>query len=68
MNAGLVVQGHLLLAIEFMFHHPDCFYDVILLSSVSIFFIVYFVFNLIFISILVLALTRKEKLRVMGEI
>jgi len=62
MNAGLVVQGHLLLAIEFMFRHPDCFYDVILLSSVSIFSIVYFVFNLIFISILVLALTRKKNL------
>jgi len=33
--SGLVVQGHLLLAIEFMFQHHDCFYDVILLSSVA---------------------------------
>lgn len=33
--SGLVVQGHLISAIEFMFRHPACFYDVILLSSVA---------------------------------
>lgn len=32
---GLVLQGQLLLAIEFMFLHHDCFFDVILLSSVA---------------------------------
>ncbi|XP_020252594.1 UDP-galactose/UDP-glucose transporter 5B-like isoform X2 [Asparagus officinalis] len=33
--SGLVLQGHLVSAIEFMFRHHDCFYDVILLSSVA---------------------------------
>ncbi|KAJ6792018.1 UDP-galactose/UDP-glucose transporter 5B-like isoform X1 [Iris pallida] len=33
--SGLIVQGHLLLAIEFMFRHQDCFYDVVLLSTVA---------------------------------
>lgn len=32
---GLVLQGQLLPAIDFMFRHPDCFYDVAILSSVS---------------------------------
>ncbi|KAJ3676512.1 hypothetical protein LUZ60_003924 [Juncus effusus] len=33
--AGLVLQGHLFPAIDFMFNHPDCFYDVAILSSVA---------------------------------
>ncbi|KAF3330373.1 UDP-galactose/UDP-glucose transporter 5B-like protein [Carex littledalei] len=32
---GLVLQGQLLPAIDFMFRHPDCFYDVAILSSVA---------------------------------
>lgn len=32
---GLILQGQLLPAIDFMFRHPDCFYDVAILSSVS---------------------------------
>ncbi|KAG6531024.1 hypothetical protein ZIOFF_004794 [Zingiber officinale] len=32
---GLILQGHLLSAINFMFKHQDCFYDVALLSTVS---------------------------------
>ncbi|PIA38929.1 hypothetical protein AQUCO_02700249v1 [Aquilegia coerulea] len=33
--SGLVVQGQLLLAAEFVSRHNDCFYDIILLSTVS---------------------------------
>ncbi|XP_039136810.1 UDP-galactose/UDP-glucose transporter 5B-like [Dioscorea cayenensis subsp. rotundata] len=33
--SGLILQGHLLLAIDFMFRHHDCFYDVVLLSTVA---------------------------------
>ncbi|KAJ8484676.1 hypothetical protein OPV22_017161 [Ensete ventricosum] len=32
---GLVLQGHLLSAVDFMFRHQDCFYDVALLSTVA---------------------------------
>ncbi|WOL14855.1 hypothetical protein Cni_G23636 [Canna indica] len=32
---GLILQGHLLSAVDFMFRHQDCFYDVALLSSVA---------------------------------
>ncbi|KAL5229914.1 hypothetical protein ABZP36_028690 [Zizania latifolia] len=31
---GLILQNHLIPAVDFMFRHPDCFYDVIILSSV----------------------------------
>lgn len=32
---GLLLQGHLLSAIDFVYHHSDCFLDVVLLSTVS---------------------------------
>ncbi|XP_020572259.1 UDP-galactose/UDP-glucose transporter 5B-like isoform X2 [Phalaenopsis equestris] len=32
---GLVVQGHLLMAIDFMLRHQDCIFDVLLLSTVA---------------------------------
>ncbi|KAG5566862.1 hypothetical protein RHGRI_002418 [Rhododendron griersonianum] len=31
----LVVQGHLLMAIDFVAHHNDCFFDIALLSTVA---------------------------------
>ncbi|KAF5192211.1 UDP-galactose/UDP-glucose transporter [Thalictrum thalictroides] len=33
--SGLVLQGHLLLAAEFVSRHNDCLYDIILLSTVA---------------------------------
>ncbi|KAJ4978767.1 hypothetical protein NE237_009547 [Protea cynaroides] len=33
--SGLVLQGHLLLAIDFVFRHNDCFFDIALLSTVA---------------------------------
>lgn len=33
--SGLIIQNHLLPAIDFMFLHPDCFVDVVLLSTVA---------------------------------
>ncbi|CAA7389584.1 unnamed protein product [Spirodela intermedia] len=33
--SGLVIQGHLVSAIDFVFHHQDCFFDVALLSTVA---------------------------------
>ncbi|KAK9139684.1 hypothetical protein Scep_009365 [Stephania cephalantha] len=33
--SGLVLQGHLLLAVDFVFRHHDCFFDIALLSSVA---------------------------------
>ncbi|XP_020528356.1 UDP-galactose/UDP-glucose transporter 5B [Amborella trichopoda] len=33
--SGLIFQGHLLQAIDFVFHHQDCFFDVVLLSTVA---------------------------------
>ena len=35
---GLVLQGHLLPAIDFVFRHNDCFFDIALLSTVSNFY------------------------------
>lgn len=32
---GLVLQGHLLPAIDFVFRHNDCFFDIALLSTVA---------------------------------
>lgn len=32
---GLILQGHLLPAIDFVYRHNDCFFDVALLSTVS---------------------------------
>ncbi|XP_019706564.1 UDP-galactose/UDP-glucose transporter 5 isoform X3 [Elaeis guineensis] len=32
---GLIVQGHLISAVDFMFRHQDCFYDVAILSTVA---------------------------------
>ncbi|KAF9598873.1 hypothetical protein IFM89_032727 [Coptis chinensis] len=33
--SGLILQGHLLLAIEFVSRHNDCFFDILLLSTVA---------------------------------
>ncbi|XP_058099030.1 UDP-galactose/UDP-glucose transporter 5B-like [Magnolia sinica] len=33
--SGLVIQGHLLLAVEFVFRHQDCLFDILLLSTVA---------------------------------
>ncbi|KAE9587927.1 hypothetical protein Lal_00003238 [Lupinus albus] len=32
---GLIVQGHLLPAVEFVYRHRDCFFDIALLSTVA---------------------------------
>ncbi|XP_021300522.1 UDP-galactose/UDP-glucose transporter 5B-like, partial [Herrania umbratica] len=32
---GLILQGHLLPAIDFVYRHNDCFFDIALLSTVS---------------------------------
>ncbi|KAM7496596.1 hypothetical protein LguiA_021010 [Lonicera macranthoides] len=32
---GLIFQGHLLMAINFVIHHNDCFFDIALLSTVA---------------------------------
>ncbi|XP_050204467.1 UDP-galactose/UDP-glucose transporter 5B-like [Mercurialis annua] len=32
---GLIIQGHLLPAIDFVYRHNDCFYDIVLLSTVA---------------------------------
>ncbi|XP_021681155.2 UDP-galactose/UDP-glucose transporter 5B isoform X2 [Hevea brasiliensis] len=32
---GLVVQGHLLLAVDFVYRHKDCLFDIALLSTVA---------------------------------
>ncbi|ERN00022.1 hypothetical protein AMTR_s00105p00033140 [Amborella trichopoda] len=32
---GLIFQGHLLQAIDFVFHHQDCFFDIVFLSTVA---------------------------------
>ena len=32
---GLILQGHLLPAIDFVYRHNDCFLDIALLSTVS---------------------------------
>lgn len=34
-NLGLILQGHLLPAIDFAYRHNDCFFDITLLSTVS---------------------------------
>lgn len=34
-DLGLILQGHLLPAIDFVYRHNDCFFDVALLSTVS---------------------------------
>ncbi|CAM0957909.1 unnamed protein product [Alopecurus aequalis] len=33
--SGLILQNHLLPAVDFMVRHPDCFYDVLVLSTVA---------------------------------
>ncbi|KAJ9698327.1 hypothetical protein PVL29_007419 [Vitis rotundifolia] len=33
--AGLIFQGHVLLAIDFVCRHNDCFFDIVLLSTVA---------------------------------
>ncbi|KQK07750.1 hypothetical protein BRADI_2g37440v3 [Brachypodium distachyon] len=33
--SGLILQNHLIPAVDFMVRHPDCFYDVIILSTVA---------------------------------
>ncbi|XP_058748451.1 UDP-galactose/UDP-glucose transporter 5-like [Vicia villosa] len=32
---GLIVQGHMILAVEFVYRHHDCFFDIALLSTVA---------------------------------
>ncbi|KAL2332101.1 hypothetical protein Fmac_019682 [Flemingia macrophylla] len=32
---GLIIQGHLIPAVEFVYHHHDCFFDIALLSTVA---------------------------------
>ncbi|XP_019457926.1 PREDICTED: UDP-galactose/UDP-glucose transporter 5-like [Lupinus angustifolius] len=32
---GIIVQGHLIPAIEFVYRHHDCFFDIVLLSTVA---------------------------------
>ncbi|XP_044504954.1 UDP-galactose/UDP-glucose transporter 5B-like [Mangifera indica] len=32
---GLILEGHLLPAVDFVFHHNDCFFDIVLLSTVA---------------------------------
>ncbi|KAK7335752.1 hypothetical protein VNO80_27770 [Phaseolus coccineus] len=32
---GLILQGHLIPAVEFVYHHHDCFFDIALLSTVA---------------------------------
>ncbi|XP_065869162.1 UDP-galactose/UDP-glucose transporter 5B [Euphorbia lathyris] len=32
---GLLMQGHLLLAVDFAYRHRDCFFDIVLLSTVA---------------------------------
>ncbi|KAI4322177.1 hypothetical protein L6164_021894 [Bauhinia variegata] len=55
---GLIVQGHLIPAVEFVYRHNDCFFDIALLSTVataSQFFISYTIRNfgaLIFATIM----------------
>lgn len=34
-DLGLILQGNLLPAIDFVYRHNDCFFDVVLLSTVS---------------------------------
>lgn len=34
-NIGLLLQGQLLVAIDFVFRHQDCLFDIMILSSVS---------------------------------
>ena len=34
--SGLILQNHLIPAVDFMFRHPDCFSDVVILSSVRL--------------------------------
>jgi adenosine 3'-phospho 5'-phosphosulfate transporter B2 len=34
--SGLILQNQMIPAVDFMFRHPDCFYDVIILSSVRL--------------------------------
>ncbi|KAM3399982.1 hypothetical protein ACQJBY_005082 [Aegilops geniculata] len=33
--SGLILQNHLFPAVDFMVRHPDCFYDVLILSTVA---------------------------------
>lgn len=33
---GLILQNHMIPAVDFMFRHPDCFSDVVILSSVRL--------------------------------
>lgn len=35
LNIGLILQGHLLPAVDFVSQHSDCLFDIALLSTVS---------------------------------
>ncbi|XP_077244839.1 UDP-galactose/UDP-glucose transporter 5B-like [Tasmannia lanceolata] len=59
---GLVLQGHLLLAIDFVYRHQDCFFDVALLSTVataSQFFISYTIRNFGALTFATIMTTRQ---------
>ncbi|AES88806.2 UDP-galactose transporter 1 [Medicago truncatula] len=59
---GLIVQGHLIPAIEFIYHHNDCFFDVLLLSTVataSQFFISYTIRNFGALTFATIMTTRQ---------
>ncbi|XP_042411715.1 UDP-galactose/UDP-glucose transporter 5B-like isoform X2 [Zingiber officinale] len=60
--SGLILQGHLLSAVDFMFQHQDCFYDVALLSTVatvSQFFISYTIRNFGALTFATIMTTRQ---------
>lgn len=59
---GLTLQGHLLPAIDFVFHHNDCFFDIALLSTVataSQFFISYTIRNFGALTFATIMTTRQ---------
>ncbi|KAJ3676510.1 hypothetical protein LUZ60_003922 [Juncus effusus] len=59
---SLMFQGHLIPAVEFIFRNPDCFYDVIILSSVataSQFFISYTIRNFGALTFAIIMTTRQ---------
>ncbi|OVA18267.1 UAA transporter [Macleaya cordata] len=61
--SGLVLQGHLLLAVDFVARHNDCFFDIALLSTVataSQFFISYTIRTFGALTFATIMTTRQE--------
>lgn len=59
---GLILQGHLLPAIDFVYRHHDCFFDIVLLSTVataSQFFISYTIRNFGALTFATIMTTRQ---------